>query len=451
MGNVVPNFPCKFWCRSSNNVRIVYCYSSLSICIRDGSVHKRQPILQVDDVEDVINIVPQSKQNEEQMVEGGGIFGIFRFVSLKLWGRLSALGKQRNTHSVWQGFRSRDQIEKMGEEEEDPQKMKKIAAAAYDYDNDPRWADYWSNVLMPPHMASRPDVINHYKRKFYHRYIDPDLVVEPMTTQSTSKPAKSSAPSSSSTSEHRPSRNSGSTTRATGASTPNSTPLRWDRQTIQFSVNAWVFVVAVLAMFPIIPKSLSNRAYRLSFIGTLCSSLYSLYSLYGKPRAWNLQAVQVWLQSVIATKDFIYFIYCLTFVSSNLQLRFALLPILCRSLEHSAKFLKRNFSQSSLYRKYLEDLCVWVETNTTTLNVLSSQAEIGIGFLLIISLLSWQRNIVQTFMYWQLLKLMYQAPVTSGYHQSVWVNIGMTVNPLIHKYAPFLNSPITAIQRWWFR
>ncbi|KVI09020.1 hypothetical protein Ccrd_012583 [Cynara cardunculus var. scolymus] len=308
----------------------------------------------------------------------------------------------------------------MGEEEQNPQKMKKIAAATYDFDNDPRWADYWSNVLMPPHMASRSDVITHYKRKFYQRYIDPDLVVEPMTTQST---AKSSAPSSSSsTSEHRPSHNSGSTTRATRASTLNSTPLRWDRQTIQFSVNAWVFVVAVLAMFPIIPKSLSNRAYRLSFIGTLCSSLYSLYSLYGKPRAWNLQAVQVWLQSVIATKDFIYCIYCLTFVSSNLQLRFALLPILCRSLEHSAKFLKRSTWKSFVYG--------WKQTQQR---------------------LAWQRNIIQTFMYWQLLKLMYQAPVTSGYHQNVWVNVGRTVNPIINQYAPFLNSPISAIQRWWFR
>lgn len=56
-------------------------------------------------------------------------------------------------------------------EEQDPQKMKKIAAAAYDYENDPKWADYWSNILIPPHMASRSDVITHYKRKFYQRYI----------------------------------------------------------------------------------------------------------------------------------------------------------------------------------------------------------------------------------------------------------------------------------------
>ncbi|PWA99419.1 transmembrane protein 33 [Artemisia annua] len=348
----------------------------------------------------------------------------------------------------------------MGEEEES-QKLKKIGAASYDYENDSRWSDYWSNILIPPHMASRSDVVDHYKRKFYQRYI----------LKSIKGFAVNCIVSSAPPCDLMWLNFVGSTTRATGASTastPSSTPLRWDRETIQFSVNAWVciffqsflhslamimhvLVLTVLAMFPLLPKSLSNRAYRLSFMGTLCSSLYSLYSLYGKPRAWNLQALQVWLQSVVATKDFIYFIYCITFVSSNLLLRFALLPILCRTLEHSAKFVRRNFSQSSWYRKYLEEPCVWVESNTTTLSILSSQAEIGIGFLLIVSLLSWQRNIIQTFMYWQLLKLMYHAPVTAGYHQNVWVKVGVTVNPLINKYAPFLNSPISAIQKWWFR
>lgn len=60
----------------------------------------------------------------------------------------------------------------MGEERgEDQQKIKRIAATSYDYDNDPRWADYWSNILIPPHLFSRADVIDHFKRKFYQRYI----------------------------------------------------------------------------------------------------------------------------------------------------------------------------------------------------------------------------------------------------------------------------------------
>ncbi|KAH6806470.1 dihydroflavonol 4-reductase/flavanone protein [Perilla frutescens var. frutescens] len=346
-----------------------------------------------------------------------------------------------------------------GGEGEDPQKLKRIAAAAYDYENDSRWAGYWSNILIPPHMASRNDVVDHYKRKFYQRYIDPDLVVEAMTTSSSSQSAKASTPppqsssSATNTSDTRP-RSSGSSSRTSGASTTpptSSTSLRWDQQTIQFSVNAWVFVVAVLAIFPLVPRNLSSRAYRLSFLGTACSSMYSLYSQYGKPRAWNLQALQVWFQSVIVTKDFMYSIYCLTFVSSHLCLKFALLPIMCRALEYVAKFLRRNFSRSTLYRKYLEDACIWVESNTTTLGILSSQAEIGLGFLLIISLLSWQRNIIQAFMYWQLLKLMYHAPATGSYHRSAWSNIGQTANPLIQRYAPFLNTPISAIQKWWLR
>lgn len=55
--------------------------------------------------------------------------------------------------------------------EDDSQKLKRIAAAAYDYENDPRWADYWSNILIPPHMGSRSDVVDHFKHKFYQRYI----------------------------------------------------------------------------------------------------------------------------------------------------------------------------------------------------------------------------------------------------------------------------------------
>ncbi|CAA0828349.1 Unknown protein [Striga hermonthica] len=348
----------------------------------------------------------------------------------------------------------------MGSGGEDLQKVKRAAAAAHDYENDPRWADYWSNVLIPPHMASRNDVVvDHFKHKFYRRYIDPELIVEPIGTSSTSQPARASTtPSQSSSSSTYNSntrqRNSGSSTRTSGTSTappPSPTSLRWDQQTIQFSVNAWVLVVAVFAIFPLVPTNLSNRAYRLSFFGTACSSLCSLYSLYGKPRAWNLPALQVWFQSVVVTKDFIYSIYCLSFLTSHLCLKFALIPILCRTLEHVAKFLRRNFSRSTLYRKYLEEACVWVVLHTTTLSILSSNAEIGIGFLLIISLFSWQRNIVQTFMYWQILKLMYHAPATAGYHQSTWAKIGRTVNPLIMRYAPFLKTPISALQRGFLR
>ncbi|WOL18412.1 hypothetical protein Cni_G27207 [Canna indica] len=357
----------------------------------------------------------------------------------------------------------------MGEEEADPQRLKRIAAAAYDYERDPRWADYWANILIPAHMAARSDVVDHFKRKFYQRYIDPELVVEAMSSTSSSQSSRASERPSSQTTQssrasERPSsqstaRNvrpqnsgSGSGTAPTSASTGgNANSLRLDKRSIHFSINAWVLVVAMLGMLPVVARNLSNKAYRLSLLGTACSSVYSLYTLYGRPRAWNLPAIQTWLQTLVGAKDFVHLIYCITLVTSQLHFKFALIPVFCWALDHVAKFLRRNFSRSSLYRKYLEEPCLWVEANGTTLNILSSNAEIGLGFLLIISLFSWQRNIIHTFIYWQLLKLMYHVPATSGYHQSVWARIGRTVNPYIYRYAPFLNSAISAVQRWWFR
>ncbi|KAL5203135.1 hypothetical protein ABZP36_014087 [Zizania latifolia] len=336
------------------------------------------------------------------------------------------------------------------------QERKRAAVAAYDYDGDARWADYWSNVLVPPHLASRPDVVDHYKRKFYQRYIDRDLVVELMSSTGSTQPSRPEVrSSSSSSSENVRARNSASSSRSAAPPPPQTnsaaTPLRLDGRTIHFSINAWVLVVAGLGMLPILPKHLADRACKLSLLGTIFSSAYSLYITYGKPRAWNMPAVQGWLQSVLGTKDFIHLMFSLMLFTSQLHLKIAALPVFCWALDHVSRFLRRNFTHSAFYRRYLEEPNLWVETNNTTLSLLSSNAEIALGFLLIISLFSWQRSIIQTFMYWHVLKLMYHAPVTSSYHQSAWAKIGRIVNPYIHRYAPFLHTPISAIQRWWLR
>ncbi|VAH11518.1 unnamed protein product [Triticum turgidum subsp. durum] len=265
------------------------------------------------------------------------------------------------------------------------QEAKRAAAAAYDYEADPRWADYWSNVLVPPHLAARPDVIAHFRRKFYQRFIDRDLVVEPMSTTGSTQPSRPDIRSSpSASSESVRARNSGSSSRSAAPppAAPQAgaaNPLRFDAKTIHFSVNAWV---------PILPKHLADRACKLSLLGTVLSSGYSLYSTYGKPRELNMAAIQGWLQSVLGAKDFIHLMFSLLLVTSQLHL-VAALPVFCWALDHVARFLRRNFSRSSFYRGYLEEPCLWVETNNTTLSLLSSNAELALGFLLIISLFSY--------------------------------------------------------------
>lgn len=332
--------------------------------------------------------------------------------------------------------------------DDEQQKIKKIAAAAYDYEGDSRWADYWSNILIPP-QTSRSDVIDRYKRKFYKRYIDPDFVVESVLSKSTSQSTRPSTAEPQHTRSRRP--NVSTTGTRTTPPAANAAPLGLNRQTIQFSVNAWILIVTLLGILPIGSKNLSNKASRLSLLGTALSSAYSLYILYGKPRAWNMQAIQIWFQSIVQTKDFVCVMYCLVLVSFQTTFKFSMLPLLCRVLVHNARFLRHNFGQSTLYRKYLENICLWVEANTTTISILSSNAEIAMGFLLIISIFSAYRNIVPTFMYWNLLKVMYRLPATGSYHRSTWAKISHVVMPYIYRYAMFLNTPLMYIQRWWLQ
>ncbi|BAD68855.1 RNA polymerase sigma factor-like [Oryza sativa Japonica Group] len=226
--------------------------------------------------------------------------------------------------------------------------------------------------------------------------------------------------------------------------------LQLDQRSLHFSVTAWVLIVALIGILPLTPRQLQYKGYRLSLLGTTCTTGYALFAFYRLPRAGNMHAAQIF-HHVASSKDFIPFMYCLMFVMSKLHLKLVLVPVICWALEHVARFLRRHFTNSSLYRTYLEKPCTWVETNTTAVKFLSSNAEILLGFLLILSLFSRQRNPMQTFMYWQLLKLMYHSPFTAGYHRAIWLKIGRTVNPYIHRYTPFLHDPINAGMRWWFR
>uniref|UniRef100_A0A453F0H1 Uncharacterized protein n=1 Tax=Aegilops tauschii subsp. strangulata TaxID=200361 RepID=A0A453F0H1_AEGTS len=71
-----------------------------------------------------------------------------------------------------------------------------------------------------------------------------------------------------------------------------------------------------------------------------------------------------------------------------------LLPVLCWALDHVARFLRRNFARSSFYRRYMEEPCLWVETNNTTISLLCSNAEITLGFLMIVSLFSYVHSLL---------------------------------------------------------
>lgn len=330
------------------------------------------------------------------------------------------------------------------------QQEKRAAALNYNFEEDNRWHQYYDNILIPAHLSSSPDVLRHYKLKFYQRFIDSELEVEPL--KSVAPPAAPSI-SPSSADHRRPvntaPRSSASSRPGRSAPPPASSPsLRMDQQTFQFLNNAWVLIMAALAFLPLIPLSVSNRAYRFTFFGTAIGGLHSIYLRCGFPRSWNLQGIQQWLRSVVTSNELLYIMFSVIFISSGIPIKFAVVPLLCRSLELVAQHLRRNFSNTQLYRNYLYKPCVWVDSNTYTLHTVSANSEIGLGFLLIFLIFTPQRNLLQALLYWQLLKLKYQAPSSAPYHVSTWTRIGATVEPLIGKYAPVLQRPLDILKHW---
>jgi len=335
---------------------------------------------------------------------------------------------------------------------QETQAQKRAAAEGYKYESDSRWADYWSNVLIPQQMIDRPDVKRHFQLKFYQRYIDAELEVEPLSSLK-----DSSAPRMASSTQQRPV-NTGSQARSTGGSvpprpTPRASPqansmLRLDQKTFQFLNNAWVVVMALVAYFPFSSRGLSDRAYRLALVGSAVSCAHGLYQQIRRPRTWNMEGLQEWLQSILPSKDFLPLIFSLLFFSSWSPIKFAVIPVLCRSLEQVVFYLRGNFNNTQLYKRYLQRPCELLTTNRTMLYMTSARAEIALGFTLIVLMVTPQRNIVLALIYWQLLKLFYRAPASAGYHQQTWSSIGGRANPLIHRFAPVLERPLDYVRNW---
>jgi len=176
---------------------------------------------------------------------------------------------------------------------------------------------------------------------------DSDFSVGGMSSTTSIQPSASSGGASTSADENARPPDSGTNSSGPARSILS---LQLDQRSLHFSVSAWVLIVALIGIFPLAPHSLQYKGYRLSLLGTTCTTGYALFALYRLPRAGNMQAVQVWCHHVTASKDFIPFMYCLMFSTSKLHLKLVLVPVICWALEHVARFLRRHFTSSSLYR-----------------------------------------------------------------------------------------------------
>lgn len=114
---------------------------------------------------------------------------------------------------------------------------------------------------------------------------------------------------------------------------------------------------------------------------------------------------------------------------------------------HSSYQLNTHFGANSLWRQYGLPLHNQLFANLEFAQQSNAGAEIMTGFLMLMLLLTPSRNVLQTFLYWQILRVRYWSPDCSACHRQAWGSIGQKVQPALDA-APFLQTPIGYVRQW---
>lgn len=161
-----------------------------------------------------------------------------------------------------------------------------------------------------------------------------------------------------------------------------------------------------------------------------------------------MPAMQPFLEKALLSVDFHFMFFALIFVVANPSL-FAVLILARRSFWAVCSYwVKTPEAQGRLWQLAKP---LWEKLKAKEAEVLqqSALAEIMLGFWLTVSLFLPSRQILTCILYWNYLKIRYQAAVAgkSKHHIQAWDQIGNSTQPVL-KMVPFLQKPLDMAKGW---
>eukprot|EP00899_Mesostigma_viride_P013174 jgi/Mesvir1/21858/Mv04238-RA.1 len=333
----------------------------------------------------------------------------------------------------------------------------------YDFKSDEGWNQYISRIELPAGVNEYTAILK-LKRKYYRKNVNPDLPEE-AGGSSSSQGASRDAGGASSTSysagpgpqpQQRPSAQGSAPPPRAQASRGGDAgmgashgyaPRPGLSQIIVFLANAWVMIMAIVFLLPMMPSQIAYRAYRFAVAGAMFTYFYSLYvSGRIKPPALNLAALRAWFQPIVLSNDFQWMFFCLIFLSARPS-AVVLAPLLIFAAYNTLGYLAANFNQISLWRNHGERLYAVMVARTQEALNFTALLEVVTAFFLTAELLTVRRQILVVFMYWNYLKMRFHGPESSYRHRQVWAVVGGKVAPVL-RFLPFLNMPVEYVKRW---
>ncbi|KAK9821054.1 hypothetical protein WJX74_006530 [Apatococcus lobatus] len=341
------------------------------------------------------------------------------------------------------------------------------AFSAFDFEADPRWRQYWNNLELPAGI-DEAKARKKYKAKWYQREVDPAF--EPNASGPASNAAPGGQPASASTSAgttsthpspqptppSAPGQAAKSSSKTSGGAAGRSASGLGQRlqrmldgnrsQLLLFSLHATLLLLAVLHLQPL-QRPLSYAAWSWFLQLAVFKYAYKVYLKAGLPRLRPFPAaIKGYLQQVAATTDFQYALMNVLFLPQR-PMMLVMVPTVVLSTYHAFAFMASNFGQTHLWRVYGSRAHAWLFSQQQSAIMYNAAAEIGVGFLVIISVFSNLRNILFVWLYWNFLRMRYFTPDASTYHQLVWGQLELKTAP-VFQMVPMLRVPLSLAKRW---
>lgn len=206
-------------------------------------------------------------------------------------------------------------------------------------------------------------------------------------------------------------------------------------------------------LFMFLRPALAGVLYYQFLLIAAASHLAKVGKRYGAPRVlpWQgfqptLQKLKSYMMPIAATTDLQYAVISISLISSRPLLP-AIVPMFVLAVFHTSYMLAGQYGSHPMYRTYGAPLHSKLVARQRDAQLGNAGAEIMTGFLLIAMILTPARNLLQTFLYWQILRTRYWTPDCREYHRQAWSVVGLQARPLLDK-VPALNTPIGFVQRW---
>ena len=179
-----------------------------------------------------------------------------------------------------------------------------------------------------------------------------------------------------------------------------------------------------------------------AYLSCLLSSIVAIGANYGVPK---VSEYKLWLSNVAQGADFPFLLISMIFANSlGIADYLGLLIISRRSFWFIATHMSKAKSSSFIW-KTVEPTWNVAKSLEDKVLLISATCEIMIGIWLIIILLTPQRQFLSLFVFWNYLKLRFNAPRSSQYHQRAW----SVIDDLTTPYTPsFMSTAVTRAKAW---